>query len=357
LSSKLGNHFIIGLSDTKLSKRETETLSKLSPAGIILFKHNLSDSEDWPEQLHSLIQEAKEACGRDKIIVSIDHEGGKVHRLREPVTKFPAACCWGEDAANVGQGMGKELSAIGFNLNFAPVLDIHSEESNPIIGERAFGTSAEEVGQRAAQFLAAMEAEGVKGCGKHFPGHGDTRTDSHLELPVLDWTLEELREREIFPFKKLIEGGIGMLMTAHVLYPALDSENPATLSHTILQTLLREELGFEGLVISDALEMKALRQEERNSNILRAVNAGVDLLLMAQSEDSMPVLEALEAVSYLEENRNQISVDLNASCLRIANWLSKLPEKESRSTSLEQCASESSELCQKLEKSYLTSQG
>ena len=277
--------------------------------------------------------------------MSIDHEGGKVHRLKSPVTRFPAACCWGEKAKAVGRGMGQELASLGINLNFAPVLDIHSEESNPIIGDRAFAKTASDVSTSAKQFLKAMEAEGVMGCGKHFPGHGDTRTDSHLELPVLDWSIEELTERELVPFKDLIEAGLKMLMTAHVLYPKLDPDNPATLSKKIITDFLREQLNYKGTVISDALEMKALKQEERVENIRKALNAGVDFLLMAQSENSLPVLEALEAANKISKHPQKITADLDLSKERIDQWLLELNSKAGTKVSIEDCSKNNQELC------------
>ncbi len=295
----LGDHFIVGLKGLKIEAKEREQLSKLSPLGIIIFAHNLSDSEQWPQDLLELINDAQEIIGREKLIVSIDHEGGKVHRLKSPSTCFPSGNCWGSSAGAVGEAMAKELSSLGINLNFAPVLDIHSEPENPVIGVRALGEDPETVERSAIEFLDAMESSGVLGCGKHFPGHGATLTDSHLELPVLNISKTEMAQRELLPFRSLIAHGIKMIMTAHVLYPKLDPDYPATLSKKILHDLLREELGFKGVVISDALEMKAMNQDSQVKNAELALSAGVDILLLAQSENNSPAEDALKVANGL----------------------------------------------------------
>lgn len=298
----LGKNFIVGLSDSKLTSLEKSELASLKPAGIILFKHNIAQSPDWQQQLSALIEEIKEVTKRKNLIVSIDHEGGLVHRLPAPITHFSPARDYSGNASEVGIKMGCELKSLGVNLNFAPVLDIHSEEKNPIIGARAYGTSASEVIKASLAFKNAQEKEGVIACGKHFPGHGATTCDSHLELPVLDISNDLLNERELAPFKAFIDDGAKLIMSAHILFPALDKKYPATLSRTILTELLRNELGFAGCIVTDDLEMKALAKYSRKEIGTLALNAGADLLLVANAHDKEIVSHAVEMAEGVLEN-------------------------------------------------------
>ncbi len=280
--SGAGSHFIVGLEGPHLSAEEGVLLEQLRPAGIILFAKNIiaDSAADWISALRKLIADARQAAGREHLLVSVDHEGGRVHRFREPVTHFPHARCFGENSRAVGRAMGLELRELGFNLSFAPVLDVHSEEKNPVIGLRAFGTAAQECAQYAVAFAEGLESAGVLSCGKHFPGHGATVTDSHFELPVLSLDEGELFSRELIPFAAFIAGGFPLMMTAHVHYPALDAASPATLSALLLRRLLRQKMHFQGAVISDDLEMAALREIAPGERAYRALTAGVDLLLV-----------------------------------------------------------------------------
>lgn len=298
----LGKNFIVGLSGSTLTSLEKSELARLKPAGIIIFKHNIARSPDWQEQLSALIAEVKEITGRTNLIVSIDHEGGLVHRLPSPITHFASARDYCTDASNVGRKMGCELRTLGINLNFAPVLDIHSEEKNPIIGTRAFGTSANEVISASLAFKNAQEKEGVIACGKHFPGHGATTCDSHLELPVLDISKDLLEKRELAPFRAFIQDGAKLIMSAHILFPALDKKYPATLSKIILTELLRKELGFSGCIVTDDLEMKALSKYSRKEIGTLALNAGADLLLVANAHDKKILSHAIEMAEGVMEN-------------------------------------------------------
>ena len=177
--------------------------------------------------------------------------------------------------------MGRELASLGFNLNFAPVLDIHTNPSNPVIGERAFGSTSEAVTEAALPFMRAMQAEGVIACGKHFPGHGDTSVDSHLGLPTQSSDLDALRQRELKPFAAAIAAGVPMIMTSHILYPNIDADAPVTLSRRFVTSILREELGFGGVTVSDDIGMGAMKgffdSAEAAANFLAA---GCDMLMV-----------------------------------------------------------------------------
>ena len=260
--SSVGDHFILGLRPgPRLDARDRTLLADLRPAGVILYKSNFVQDApygQWRDRHAALIAEVRKAVGRDRLFVAIDHEGGRVCRTPAPVTRFSYAARWAATSRAVGDAMGRELASLGFNLNFAPVLDIDSNPANPVIGARSFGGTAEGVTAAALPFMAAMEAQGVRACGKHFPGHGDTRTDSHRELPVLDLSLAELEARELQPFRAAIGAGLGMMMTSHILFPAIDGDNPATLSRRLTHDLLRRHCGFGGVIVSDDVGMHAM---------------------------------------------------------------------------------------------------
>ena len=293
--SKFGLNFIVGLQGTVLAEEEEKLLSLLRPAGVILFAKNVDTKrEDWPEQVAALLRAAQKASGRERFFAAVDHEGGKVHRFPEPVTRFPPAFCWQQAGFEVGQAMGRELRALSFNLDFAPVLDIWSEDLNTVIGRRAFGKCAAEVSTAALAFRRGLEAEGVLSCGKHFPGHGATIADSHYELPVLQKALPDMEESDLSPFRDYIADGGRMIMTAHVNYPLLDPENPATLSESIVSGILRRRLGFEGVVITDDLEMGALQGLTLADRAVRALNAGADILLEGYPAQAPAAARAVE---------------------------------------------------------------
>ena len=294
--SSFGEHFIVGLSGPALLEKERALLAALRPAGIILFRKNIDTrAEDgWLKELRTLVNEARECSRRDAFFVSIDHEGGKVHRFLPPVTQFPAARYWKGESESVGRAMGSELRALGFNLDFAPVLDIHSEPRNTVIGMRAFGTAPEQIVPPALAFVRGLEQEGVMACAKHFPGHGATLADSHQELPVLLSNRDTIERRELIPFGAAIAAGIALIMTAHVRYPSLDPDAPATLSPVILKELLRRKLDFRGAIISDDLEMAALSYLKPAEKAINSLIAGVDILLEANPKTRCALEIAVE---------------------------------------------------------------
>lgn len=299
---ELGEHFIVGIGGTDLTPEERSALSRLRPLGVILFAKNFDRSDaEWQSRTRALVDELRDATGRRDLLLAVDHEGGRVHRFPDPVTRFPAAHGWKERAADVARAMATELRALGFNLSFAPVLDVWSEPLNKVIGERAFSTDPELVGRHGSSYLTALEAHGVVGCIKHFPGHGATVADSHEELPRLDATKELLLEREIVPFARLIREGAMLVMTAHVMYPALDPHNPGTLSSRILEDLLRKELGFAGAVITDDLEMRALATMSPEERGVRAFNAGAEILLEANPREGSGAIIALRMAEALRD--------------------------------------------------------
>jgi beta-N-acetylhexosaminidase len=269
-----------GIPGTGLDAELTRALDRLRPSGIILFRRNyesVAQLRKLTRELHALPSSP---------LVCIDHEGGSVMRLGSPFTQFPPAraiAATGDPdmAYAVGRAMARELASAGIDLSYAPVLDVSSNPRNPIIGERAFGTDAETVVAYALPFMRGLHEGGVVSCGKHFPGHGDTDRDSHLELPVVRRSLEEIEAVELAPFRAAVAARIPALMTAHVVYPALDEHNPATLSARILEDLLRREMGFTGVLVSDDLQMRAVSARTSLADAaVRSLQAGVDWLLI-----------------------------------------------------------------------------
>jgi beta-N-acetylhexosaminidase len=240
--------------------------------------------------------------------VSVDQEGGRVARLRKPFTEWPPMAVLGrsgsvELASRFAAALAAELRAVGITLDYAPVLDIHTNPKNPVIGDRALADDAELVARLGAAIVRGMQDNGVAACGKHFPGHGDTSVDSHLELPLVEHPPDRIRRVECVPFRAAIKADVAFIMTAHVLVPSLD-DKPATLSRRVVQALLRDELGFPGVILSDDLEMKAIAQSFAIPDAaVQAVVAGCDAVLICGGdvETQAATLEAL--VHAVEDGR------------------------------------------------------
>lgn len=263
--------------------------------GLILFDKNIVDTRQVTTLTHNLQMEA----GDIPMFLGIDQEGGVIKRIPGG-TNLPGQMALGATgdsalAEAAGQLTGEELKALGLNINFAPVLDINSNPDNPIIGMRSFSSDADLVTRLGLATIKGLHQSGVIAAVKHFPGHGDTTVDSHLGLPVLTHNRERLDSVELKPFQAAIENGVEMIMTAHIAFPAIDNEQvtslkdgqrvsvPATLSKKVLNGLLREELGYEGLIISDAFTMDGIAEHfGEDQAVERAVNAGVDIILMPQ---------------------------------------------------------------------------
>jgi beta-N-acetylhexosaminidase len=277
-------------------------------------------------------------------ILSIDHEGGRVQRLKAPLTVWPPMAVLAAQpprvAEEVGRAIASELQALGFNLNFAPVLDVHTNPDNPVIGDRAFGSTAQAASERALAFLRGLEESGcLRGCGKHFPGHGDTETDSHHALPVVRHDEARLRSVELSPFASAIRppsgrglaGRLGMIMTAHVVYPAID-RRPATLSRRWLTEILRGDLGFDGVILSDDLDMRALRAEnleaaglslhDEGDVVIESLLAGCDAFLLCRDPERQARAES--ALRKAASERPEVRARLVESVERIRRFRSTL---------------------------------
>ncbi|MFP6600029.1 MAG: beta-N-acetylhexosaminidase [Deltaproteobacteria bacterium] len=285
---------MVGLEGPRLTSSSRRMLTEIAPMGVILFARNM------PE-LGGLLELTAELRNLDpELVIAIDHEGGRVDRSPEGFTRLPPALVMGSHGdgglvREAGRLHGRELRAAGFDLNFAPVLDVHSNEANPVIGDRAFGTTPEMVIHSALPYLQGLAEGGVAGCGKHFPGHGDTDLDSHKDLPRVGHSLARLRRVEFPPFLKAARQGVAMVMTAHLVAEALDPKLPASLSLRAIEECLRGELGFKGVVISDDLEMGAVTALMTPAEAaVEALVAGNDIVMVCQTEQA-----SLEAWSEL----------------------------------------------------------
>jgi beta-N-acetylhexosaminidase len=297
MAREIGQLLIGSFPGTTLSQEWRSLAREFDLGGAILFSRNV----EAPEQVAELAAEI-EALGRAMPAwVSVDQEGGRVARLKEPFTRWPPMAVLGragseELAERFARALARELTAVGITLDFAPVLDIHTNPKNPVIGDRALAEKADAVSRLGTAIIRGLQGEGVAACGKHFPGHGDTSADSHVELPRVEHSPDRLRAVEFEPFRAAIADEVAFIMTAHVLVPTLDDERAATLSPTIVQGILRAELGFDGVILSDDLEMKALGSEVAVPvAAVGAIQAGCDGLLVCSGnvETQAATLEAL----------------------------------------------------------------
>ena len=283
-------------SDLQLLAREFDL------GGVIFFARNV----DSPEQVAELSREARSLAREIPLWVSVDQEGGRVARLKAPFTVWPPMMTLGRSgdttlAGRFARALATELKAVGISLDYTPVLDIHTNPKNPVIGDRALAERADDVAKFGRVIIETLQAEGIAACGKHFPGHGDTSTDSHHELPMVEHSPDRLDAVEFVPFREAIAADVASIMTAHILVPALDEERPATVSPAIVEAILKRKLGFGGLVLSDDLGMSAISKRYTVQDAtVAAIAAGCDAVLMCGTTQE-PQAAALEAVIYSVE--------------------------------------------------------
>jgi beta-N-acetylhexosaminidase len=305
LRRQIGRLLVAGFDGVQLPAELRSLARDFGLGGVILFARNVAE----PGQVAELSYEAARLSPDVPAWVSIDQEGGRVARLKAPFTEWPPMATLGRSgdlrlAERFARALAAELRAVGVTLDYAPVLDVHTNSRNPVIGDRALSGKAEDVARLGAALIRTLQAEGIAACGKHFPGHGDTSTDSHLELPIVEHPPERLREVEFLPFRAAVAAGVASIMTAHVLVPSLDEKRPATLSRRIVSGLLREEIGYDGVILSDDLEMKAIASEYSvPSAAVLAVEAGCDgvLICSGNHDQQAAALEAL--IHAVEEGR------------------------------------------------------
>lgn len=319
LNEKIGQMIFAGISGKTLNDNDLSLINEYKVGGIIFFKDNLASTN----QTLNLLNEIKSVNANNGIplFLGIDEEGGRISRLPNEINNIPSSKKISESndvffAHDIGKILGKELSAFGFNLNFAPVLDVNSNPKNPIIGDRSFGDDPEIVSSFGIAAMKGLQSENIISVVKHFPGHGDTAVDSHLDLPVVSKSIEQLYELELIPFKNAIAEGTDVVMVAHILLPKVDSTFPSSMSKEIITGILREQLNFDGVVITDDLTMKAITN---NYNIAAAavnsVKAGSDIILIAH--DYHNVISSFQALKKAVENGEIPEERIDESVTRI----------------------------------------
>ena len=325
LRKDLAQLFVFGFDGTNLPT-DAEALLNQNAGGVILFGRNIEEKH----QLVSLITQIhKNHKSKDFPLISVDQEGGRVQRLKNICTYVPTMAEVGQAAKTdnsipyrLGALMGRELAALGFHLDFTPVMDVNSNPENPVIGERSFSHDPMWVAECGAELIKGMQGAGVSTCAKHFPGHGDTTTDSHYDLPVLHHNLDRLQKIEWPPFEAAIHAGVATIMTAHVLFPELDKVRPATLSPHILNEFLIKKMKFQGLIFSDDLEMKALADHHSLEDmIFHGLSAGVDIFLICKdtqwTNEAIDIAHRLVSQGHLPKDRIQRSLN------KITAWKNK----------------------------------
>lgn len=290
--------FVLGFEGTSLPAEVAELLRQ-GLAGVAIFHRNFTSLEN----LRALTDEIRRAAGRP-VLIGIDQEGGTSFSLGEPFTLWPAPSELGQlnDASLVeymAQAIALELRAAGCNLDFAPMLDVHMNPASPVTAKRSFGVDPSRVAHLGNAFIRGLASGGVLACAKHFPGHGDTQVDPHLDLPRFVGDLERLQTVELVPFAAAIDAGVPLVMTAHILLPRIDRQNPASLSRVLLTEVLRKKLRFNGVIVADDLGMGAIAKRwEPGEAAVESLRAGADLVMLCHDWSAVhPALEAVRKAS------------------------------------------------------------
>ncbi len=324
-----GQLLVGGFDGAELGPRYEKALKEGRRGGAILFRRNVPDIATTARLCDAITRAAGPTLPP---FIGVDQEGGRVTRLPAPFLTLPPMRALGGlgDLALVrraARAVATELSAIGFNLDFAPVLDVDSNPDNPIIGDRSFGSDPRTVMRNAVAFVQGLQDKNVLACGKHFPGHGDTSVDSHVGLPIITHDRARLERIELPPFRAASGAGIASLMTAHVVCEALDPGVPATLSRAICASLLRAEIGFDGVLFSDDLEMAAVAAKYPiEESAVEAIWAGCDALLICKDEDQQErAHEALVKKAEKDKRFKDRCVEAATRCLRIRRLVPPKP--------------------------------
>jgi beta-N-acetylhexosaminidase len=300
LEEKIGQLIVFGFDALKLNDHAIDMITKYKVGNVILFARNIRTPKQLLKLNQSLQQLSIKTTGIP-LLITIDQEGGMVTRIKNQATFFPGAMTISasdhiENSYLVGKLMGSELHHLGVNMNLAPTLDINNNPFNPVIGVRSYSDDPSRVAAYGVEFIKGLQ-EHVIATAKHFPGHGDTTVDSHLSLPTINKTLDELRELELVPFKEAIDNGLKAIMTTHIDFPKITEGKPATLSKKILTDVLRTELNFKGLIITDCMQMQAIQQTyTTKKGSLLAIEAGANLVCISHSYDLQK-----ESILYIKE--------------------------------------------------------
>lgn len=300
LEEKIGQRLIAGFPGTEMNEEFIELVKKYKVSNVILFKHNVVNKEQLTKLCADIQKLVKEETGHPALI-GADQEGGVVTRLPADCVNIPGAMAIAasnklENATKAAEITGRELRAIGIHVNYAPDADVNNNPDNPIIGSRSYGDTPEQVAKYCIATMKGYENTNIVSTAKHFPGHGDTSSDSHISLPMIDKSLEELEKLELIPFRELIKAGIPSIMTTHILFPQIEPEKiPATMSRKIITGILKEKLGFKGLITSDCMEMAAIAEFYGTAKgTAAAMAAGVDIVMITHTVSK--VVEAIEEI-------------------------------------------------------------
>lgn len=319
LDEKIGQMIIVGITGASIDSNARSLLVDDKVGGLILYAENMKD----PRQLITLQNAIRDENSPNRIplLIGVDQEGGRTSRLPKEITKTPSNGLLGEInntefSYEVGTILGRQLNAFGFNLNFAPVLDINSNPKNPVIGDRAFGNDVEVVSRLGIQTMKGIQSQNVIPVIKHFPGHGDTAVDSHLDLPKVNKALVDLRTQEIIPFEQAIIEGAEVIMIAHILLPKIDATFPSSMSKSVITDVLRNDLGFDGVVMTDDMTMNAIiKHYDIGRAAVESVKAGSDIIMVAHDYQKMKLV--VTALRTAAQNGELPKERINASVKRI----------------------------------------
>jgi beta-N-acetylhexosaminidase len=307
--------FMLGFEGDSISSELAEYLAR-GLAGVVLYQRNFTSAEG----LRELALAIRQAAGRP-VMIGIDQEGGTRFALGKPFTAWPSAAELGrlgdaESVEQVAHAMAKELRAVGCNLNFAPMLDLHVNPESPVTKDRSFGSDPHLVAKMGAAFDRGLRAGGVLSCAKHFPGHGDAIVDPHLDLPVFAGTMDRLGSAELVPFAAAVAAGVPLVMTAHILLPQIDPKNPASLSRTMIDGVLRRRLRFKGVILADDLGMGAIaKRYGAGEAALQTLRAGTDVAMLCH--DRSAVAPSIAAVRSARQEGRFDEVEWRASLDRV----------------------------------------
>lgn len=330
LDEKLGQMILAGIDGYSVNANTQALITTYHVGGIILYKPNVKDSS----QLVSLVNELKQKNVKNKqpLWIGVDEEGGRVTRLPDEIQKTPTNQEIGKTnnktyAYNIGNLIGSELRAYGLNVDFAPVLDINSNPNNPVIGDRSFGANAAVVNAMGIQEMKGLRNQQITSVVKHFPGHGDTSVDSHVGLPVVQNDLDRLRKLELLPFAEAFKQEADAVMVAHILLPKVDGQNPASMSKKIMTDLLRKEMGFQGVIMTDDMTMGAIEQNyDIGASAVKSVLAGANVIMVGH--DYNKVVKVIEALRQAVQDKRIPMETIDQSVAKIQKLKMKYKLKD-----------------------------
>lgn len=324
-ADSVGLNFLVGLDGPILTDNDKRVLNAIKPCGILLTSRNFlpGSYKTWLAGIEKLLKGVIQYSERERFIISLDHEGGVFHRAPAPITHFPAPYIYRNDVCAVAKAMCQEVKSFGINTLWAPLADVNWNPKNPVIGDRAFGSTVAETLTPIRETVFTYREHGILSCAKHYPGHGGTSEDSHYTLPYLDCTKAELLTRDLAPFQAAIQAGVPMLMTAHILFPKIDATVPATMSKIFLEEIARKELGFQGVIVADNVNMDSVaRAFMYEDGLEMAINASVDVIMV--SDNTMRAVGLAETLIKSRNYRRVTDESLAKSQRRIRECLAPL---------------------------------